>query len=133
MGAIAFAGKTLIATRSKRQNTVEAPTYGAELNSGRAATEDSTEVWRVLRSLGAIVDEPTKFYGDNKAVFNSIAEDDGLCKKRHAAIAFHKFQEATAVGITRPHDVSSIENMSNFLTKALGRDKHNKATNRLLR
>ena len=77
--------------------------------------------------------KPTKLYGDNKAVCNSVVADEGLCKKRHAAIAFYKLREAAAAGITRPCHASSIENMSDFLTKALGRDKRNKATNRMLR
>ena len=87
----------------------------------------------MLRSLGVVVDKPTKLHGDNKAVCNSIAADEGLCKKRHTAIAFNKLREAAAAGIIRPYHVSSIENMSDFLTKALGRDMHNKATDRLLR
>ena len=79
------------------------------------------------------MDKPTKFYGDNKAVCNSIAADEGLYKKRHTAIAFHKFREAAEVGIMLPCHASSIEIMSEFLIKDLGRDKHNKANNRLLR
>ena len=79
------------------------------------------------------MDKPTKFYGDNKATCNDIDVDEGLFKKRHTTIAFNKLREATVAGIMRPYHVSSIENMSNFLTKALARDKHNKSTNHLLR
>ena len=126
-------GKTPIITHSKRQTMVESSTYGAEFNAARTATEDSIEIRYMLRSLGVMVDKPTKLYGNNKAVYYSIAAKEGLCKKRHTSIAFHKLREAAAARIIRPYHVSSGENTSNFLTKALGYDKHNKATNHLLK
>ena len=69
---------------------VESLTYSAEFNAGRTAIEDSIEIRYMLHSLGVDVDKPTKLYGDNKAVCCSIATDEGLCKKRHTSIAFHR-------------------------------------------
>ena len=87
----------------------------------------------MLRSLGVKVDIPTKVYGDNKSVCTSIVADEGLCKKKHTAIAFHQMREVAAAEIIRSFHVTSGENRSDFLTKACGRDKHNKDTNRLLK
>ena len=132
MGLIAFVDKHPIAIRSKCQGTVEASTYGSEFNSGWIAAEDSTGVWCVIRSLGVLTDKPTKSHDDNKAACNFVAACEGLNKNRRTFIALCKLREADAAGIIRPHHSFSIKNLSEFLTKALGREKHNNATKRLL-
>ena len=85
-----------------------------------------------MHSFGTEVNKPMKLYSNSKTVFNSLATEDSLYKKKYTVIVFHKLQEATVVGIIRPYHVSSEENKSNFLTKATRRDKYNKATNQIL-
>ena len=41
-------------------------TYGDELNVGRVGIEHCQEIQHVLRSLGAEVNLPTKYHGENK-------------------------------------------------------------------
>jgi len=87
----------------------------------------------MLRSLGAKVNQHTKFYRDNKSVCISIIADESLCKKKHTVIAFHQMREAAAAEIIYPCYVILDENSSDFLTKAIGWDKHNSVTNRILK
>ena len=87
----------------------------------------------VLRSIGVIANKLEKLRGNNTSVCNYVTTEEGLCKKRHATITFHKLRDESAAGAIQPYNVSSIENMIDFLTRALGRDKRNKVTNRILR
>ena len=49
-----------------------------------------------MRSLGVITDKPTKLDGNNKAVYELIAIDEGLCKNKHIDIIFHKLRKSAA-------------------------------------
>ena len=58
-GLLLFLGSTLIAWMSKRQNTVETSTYGAEMVAARIATEKIISVRWSLRAMGVtLMDQP---------------------------------------------------------------------------
>eukprot|EP00978_Attheya_sp_CCMP212_P043937 scaffold295378_cov24-Attheya_sp.AAC.1 len=55
-GLLIFLGSTPIAWMSKRQNTVETFTYGAEMVAARIATEKIISVRWSLRAMGVKID-----------------------------------------------------------------------------
>ena len=56
---------------SKRQDTVETATYGAEFVAARIATEQIIDLRTTLRYLGVSIQGPSYMFGDNQSVIIS--------------------------------------------------------------
>ena len=76
---------------------------------------------------------PTKYYGDNKSVCESCANENAECESRNSSISYHKMRESVEAGMITLHHVCSEENVANVLTKPLGIETRNDLTNRVLR
>jgi hypothetical protein len=108
---------------SKRQMTVETPTYGSELVVSRITTELILEVRLILRSLGVALDGPVLMLGNNISVVLNTRFPSSVLKKKHNAIVYHSVREAIAARIMRFAYIKSEENVSDVLTKALSNEK----------
>ena len=118
-GILISVNKTPIKWYSKRQNTVESSTYGAELVTARIAVEMVMEFRHKLRMLGIKVQGPSVLLVDNEAVVKNTTLPSSTLKKKHNAIAYHKVREAVAAGIIWvAHDRTDL-NIADILTKPL--------------
>jgi hypothetical protein len=125
-GMIIFMGSTPIVWMSKRQNTVETSTYGAEMVAARIATERVIEVRWNLRAMGVLIEGPTMMYGDNKSVILSTTMPSSVLKKKHLSCNYFRIREAIAARILRFEFVPTHMNYADVLTKPLAKSVFNK-------
>ena len=83
---------------SKRQNTVEASSFGSEFIALRIATEITEALSHKQRMFGVPSAGPADVYYDNKSVTTNTTIPESTLNKKHNAIAHHRFREAEATG-----------------------------------
>jgi hypothetical protein len=88
-GIIIFVNCAPIMWFSKRQNAVEASTYGSELLAMRIAIEMIKGLRYKLRMMGVPIPDECAVFCDNSAVVTNSRPESTL-KKKHAAINFHR-------------------------------------------
>ena len=111
---------TPIFTYSKRQNTIESSTYGAEFVAARIAIEKILEYTYKCCMLVIRMDDPAILLIDNKSVVINSTLPSSTLKKKHNAIAYHKVQKAIAAGFVKVAYMHTKHNRSDILTKPLG-------------
>jgi len=89
MGILLFVNNTPINWYSKRQNTEETSTYGAELAALRVAIELIIEYQYKLRMMGIRIKGASQVLCDNKSVVLSTSLPSSTLKKKHNALAYH--------------------------------------------
>ena len=122
-GIIVFFNSTPMRWVSKKQNTVETSTYGAEIVAGRLAAETVLDFRYTLRMLGVPVNGPTTMLGDNMSVIQNCSLPSSQLKKKHNAIAYHWIRECVAAEIILLGHVRSELNYADICTKALNGPK----------
>ena len=95
-------------------------TYGSELVAARLAVELAIECRYSLQMLSIEVDSPCMLFGDNNSVIINMTIPSSMLKKKHNAIAYHRFRECLASEVVRFVHVDSISNLADCLTKPLG-------------
>jgi hypothetical protein len=118
-GIIHFLNQTPIDSFSKRQNQVETATYGSEFMAARQAVEQIIDLRYTLRMLGVPLDGPSWMFGDNKSVVTSSTLPHSTLSKRWNALSYHRIREAIAAGYIRYEHIPGVDNVADFLTKAL--------------
>ena len=113
-------GRTITKTYSKRQNTVEGSTYGAELVASRVAIEAALATRYKLRMLGMKVTKPVVILCDNMSVVHNMQLPSSALKKKHNAVAWAKCREAVAIGAVKFAHIGSKWNLADLGTKAKG-------------
>ena len=106
-GIALLLNNTVLRCTTKRQNTVETATYGAEMVAGRQAVEQVIDIRYKLRMLGVPVQDASGLLGDNQSVITSCSIPFSNLKKKHNAIAYHRIREAVAAGIVKLKYVKS--------------------------
>ena len=119
-GSLFFLGRTVIKAYSKRQNTVESSSYGAELVSLRSAIESVIALRYKLRMMGVAFEETTPILGDNKSVVTNMQSPSSSLKKKHQYVCFNLCREAVASRICKIGFLPGKENPSDIMTKAVG-------------
>jgi hypothetical protein len=117
-GIFIFVNRALIMWYSKRQNTVEASTYGSELLAMRLAIEMIEGLRYKLRMMGIPLAEACAVFCDNSAVVTNTRPDSTL-KKKHAAINYHRVREAIAAGTIKVAKENTQTNLADILTKLM--------------
>ena len=117
-GIIIFVNRAPILWFSKRQNTVEASTYGSELLAMRISIEMIEGLRYKLRMMGVPLLEECSVFCDNSAVVTN-ARPEATLKKKHAAINFHRVREAIAAGTIRVAKEGTQTNLADILTKPM--------------
>ena len=123
-GILICINKTPVKWYSKKQNTVESSTYGAELVAARIAVEMIIEFRYKARMMGMEVVGPSVLFVDNDAVVKNTTLPSSTLKKKHNAIAYHKVREAVAAGIIKVAHIKSENNMADILTKPLSPQRY---------
>ena len=98
-GIIIYGCMAPLITYSKRQNTVEASTFGAEFVAMRVLVEMLIGLRYKLRMFGVPLDGPCNVFCDNEAVTKSSMNAETTLKKKHISISYHQAREAVAGGI----------------------------------
>ena len=117
-GYILLINNTPVKWYSKRQNTVESSTYGAELVALRIAVEGIIEFRYKLRMMGIAIQGPSQVLCDNKSVVLNMTLPSSTLKKKHNAIAYHKVRETVAAEIIKVNHIDGKLNLADILTKA---------------
>jgi hypothetical protein len=118
-GIILYVNNTPIKWYSKRQNTVESSTYGAELVALRIAVEMVIEYCYKIRMMGIPLNGPSQMMCDNRSVVLSSTLPSNTLKKKHNAIAYHKVRESVASKIIKVNHIEGKLNVADILTKPL--------------
>ena len=114
-GILLFCFNAPIIWHSKRQNTVEASTFGSEFQAKKNAVELTEAMRYKLRMFGVPLDNATNVFCDNK---NTTMPESTL-KKKHHSIAYHRCREAVAAGTIRVAKEGTHTNLSDLFTKLL--------------
>jgi hypothetical protein len=117
-GILIYVQNTPIVWFSKRQNTVEASSFGSELVALRIATEMIVALRYKLRMFGVPVDGPTDVFCDNKSVVTNTSVPTSTLSKKHNSICYHLVREAQAASIVRVAWISGDYNQADILTKS---------------
>jgi hypothetical protein len=117
-GILIFVNRAPILWYSKRQNTVEASTYGSELLAMRLAIEMIEGLRYKLRMMGVPLSEECAVFCDNSAVVTNTRPESTL-KKKHAAINYHRVREAIAAGTIKVAKENTQTNLADILTKLM--------------
>ena len=116
---IIFVIRAPIVWYSKRQNTVEASTFGSEFIAMKVAVELIQALRYKLRMFGIPVDGATSVLGDNQSVVVNVIAPESTLKKKHLSIAYHRCREASASRMVIVGYVPSKENVADLATKVL--------------
>ena len=118
-GIIIYMNMAPIIWVSKRQNTVEASTFGSEMVALRAMVELIIGLRYKLRMFGIPIDGPCNVFCDNEAVTKSAMNPSTTLKRKHISISFHQVREAVAAGIMLVFHEGTKTNHSDLFTKIL--------------
>ena len=119
IGYILFCNQAPIIWYSKRQNTVEASTSGAEFIAARTCLEAVEALQFKLCMFGVPVAGPTDVMCDNNSVVNNAQRPESVLSKKHLSICFHRVREAVARCIIRVGKIESTRNLADLFTKCL--------------
>jgi hypothetical protein len=116
-GILIFINSALILAYCKKQNTVEASTYGAELVALRICRDLVVALRLKLRSIGVPIEGPTDVLCDNNGVVKNTSIPTSTLAKKHNSINYHIVREAAAAGIIRVGKEQTESNKADVLTK----------------
>ena len=108
---------------SKKQNTVESSTFGAELIALKIATELIESLRYKLRMMGVPLAGPARVMCDNQSVVISSSFPESTLKKKHCSIAFHRVREVVAAGKLLIYYERTGSNIADLFTKVLTANK----------
>ena len=118
-GILIFCNRAPIIWYSKRQNTVEASTFGSEFTAMKTAVEQIESLRYKLRMFGVPIEGPTNVFCDNEAAYKNASIPESTLKKKHHSIAYHRCREATAAGTIRVSKEDTLTNLSDVFTKIM--------------
>jgi hypothetical protein len=118
-GILIFCNRAPIIWHSKRQNTVEASTFGSEFQALKNAIELVESLRYKLRMFGVPIEGPTNVFCDNDAVCKNTTLPESTLKKKHHSIAYHRCREAVAAGTVRIAKEDTKTNLADLFTKLL--------------
>ena len=116
-GILIFCNRAPIIWYSKKQNSVEASTFGSEFMALKTAVELIEALRYKLRMFGVPIDGPTSVYCDNAAVHTNVSDPVSQLKKKHHSIAYHRCREAVAAMTIRVAKEGTFTNLSDLFTK----------------
>eukprot|EP00978_Attheya_sp_CCMP212_P000994 scaffold2061_cov62-Attheya_sp.AAC.3 len=104
---------------TKKQNTVEAATYGSEFVAARITVEMAEGLLYKLRMFGIPVELPINIFCDNRSVVNSSSRLEVRLTKKHLGICFHRVRESCVNGTACVGKEDGMTNLSDLLTKMI--------------
>ncbi|KAL7524611.1 hypothetical protein ACHAWF_001020, partial [Thalassiosira exigua] len=98
-GILLFAQNALIRSFSKKQNTVEASTYGAELVAMGITRDMIVELRLKLKPIGVPMVGPANVFFDNQGLVKNTSIPESTLSKKHNSVNYHIVREAAAAEI----------------------------------
>jgi hypothetical protein len=121
-GVLLYVNREPVVWYSKRQNTVEASTFGSEFIAMKTAVELIEGLRYKLRMMGIPLDGSTNIFCDNEAVVKNTTKPESTLKKKNNAIAYHRVREAQAAETVRIAK-DGTTNLADIFTKLLAGPK----------
>jgi hypothetical protein len=122
-GILIFCCRAPVLAYSKRQNSVEASTYGSELVAMRQAIELIKSLRYKLRMFGIPFEGPTDIFCDNESVFKNVSRPESVLSKKQHSISYHATREAVASNVARVAKEGTTTNLSDLFTKTMNKPK----------
>jgi len=116
-GILIYMNQAPIIWYSKRQNTVEASSFGSEYIALRICTEMIDALRYKLRCFGVPVQGSLDILCDNQSVVTNLSVPTSVLNKRHNAICYHRVREAQAAGMVRVGWIEGEKNVADLFTK----------------
>jgi hypothetical protein len=98
-GIIIYVQNAPVIWFSKRQNTVEAATFGSGFVALQIGKELIVALRYKLRMFGVPIDGPANVFCNNRGVVMNASTPDYTLQKKHNSINYHAVREAAAAGI----------------------------------
>ena len=131
-GYFVFIMNALMVSFSKKQNTVEASTYGSELVAMRIVCDRIVEMRIKCKSIGLPFLRSSEVYCDNQGVVMNTSIPASTLSKKHNSVKYHIIRESAAANILRVGKEDTETNLSDCLTKLLPYSRKVKLTSRIL-
>ena len=96
-GFLVFLNSVLIYWTSKKQTTIETPSFGNEFMALKTGTECLRGLQYKLCAMGILVTNPVYIYGGNKSILCNTTAPDSQLKKKSNSVAYHHCQEGVAL------------------------------------
>ena len=123
-GILVYVQNAPIIWFSKRQNTIEASSFGSEFVALRAAKEMIVTLRYKLCMFGVAIDGPANVFCDNNGVVKNTTIPASMLAKKHNAINYHAICEAVAAKILRVgKEEDGMTNLADLFTKVLTADR----------
>ena len=122
-GILIYVNNAPVIWYSKRQNTVEAATFGSELVALRICKEMIVALRYKLRMFGVPIEGPANVFCDNRGVVKNCSVPESVLAKKHNSINYHAVREAVAAGIIRVGKEDGDTNLADLFTKSLVGEK----------
>ena len=117
-GFIIFVNKAPVIWHSKKQNTVEGSTFGAEYIALKACIEAIVSLRFKLRMFGIpIVEEPANVFCDNESVVKNSTKVESVLNKKHNSVVYHYVRWNVAAGVIQVSWISTDFNLADLFTK----------------
>ena len=116
-GILIYVNQAPIIWYSKRQNTVEASSFGSEYIALRICTEMVEALRYKLRCFGVPVEGACDVMCDNRSVVTNSSVPTSVLNKRHNAICYHRVREPQAAGVIRVGWIEGKKNVADLFTK----------------
>ena len=113
-GIMVFINMSLVYWFSKRQNTVEASTFGSEYIAVRIAIEKIKALRYKLKMMGVPLDGPSNLFVDNQSVVKASMNPESTLSKKHVSIAYHLTRESFAAGFVNLFFIVSKDNLADL-------------------
>ena len=134
-GYVVMLNNGAVAWRSQRQPTVALSTMEAEYMALTEATKELKWIKTFLAELGcngqSTDSTPTDLYSDNQSAIALAKNPVSHARAKHIDIRHHFVREAIQDQIIWVQYIPTAEMTADSLTKALGREKHEKCTARM--
>ena len=132
-GYLIFLNSAPIYWFSKKNNSIETSSFGAEFIAMKLCCEYIRGLRYKLRMMGIAVDMPAFIFGDNQSVLSNTSLPHSKLKKKSSSIAYHFVREGCAMSEWKTTYLNTDLNPSDMLTKSLsGGQKRTRFTSLVL-
>jgi hypothetical protein len=136
-GYVVMLNNGAIAWKSRRQPTVALSTMESEYMALTEATKELKWIRTILAELGysngnnAVDEPPTDLFSDNQSAIALAKNPVSHARAKHIDLRHHFVREAIQDKVIWVQYIPTTEMTADSLTKALGREKHEKCTSRM--
>ena len=118
-GFIVHLNSALVCLYSKKQNSVEASSFGSKFIAMKQLCDCIQGLAYKLRMMGIAHEGRTCLCGGNQSMLVNTTTTDFTLKKKSSSLAYHFIREGVAIDDWRTAYVNANDNETNLLTKIL--------------